>query len=292
MTIKKVIVTGADGQLGTALKEVSGSADDFEWFFLSRQDLDITDSNAVESYFGNNVTPVTILINCAAYTDVEKAEDEPAKALMINRDGALNLALASQIYGFKLLHISTDFVFNGLKGAPYNEGDKPNPVSVYGESKYEGEKTVLSVKNNCLVIRTSWLYSATHNTFMKKILSRANSASELKVVSDEKGSPTSADSFAFDLVKILKVVFPVVNFRSEIFHYCNTGSVSRYDLACKIVELAEKKVKVIPVSSAEYKMKARRPADNSLDNSKIIPDFGLNIPTWEEALETTLRKPS
>ncbi|MBN2858171.1 MAG: NAD(P)-dependent oxidoreductase, partial [Candidatus Delongbacteria bacterium] len=208
----------------------------------------------------------------------------------INSDGALNLALGSQKYGFKLLHISTDFVFNGLKGAPYSEEDEPQPVSVYGKSKYEGEKAVLSVKNNCLVIRTSWLYSATHNTFLKKILAKADVSSELTVVNDEKGSPTSADSFASDLVKMLKVIFPVVNFRSEIFHYCNTGSVSRYGFACRILELAEKNVKVLPVSSKEFKMKAKRPANSSLDNSKIIPDFGLKIPTWEEALKVTLRK--
>lgn len=290
MTVKKVIVTGANGQLGTTLREISGTADNFEWVFLNRPDLDITDMNAVEFFLEKTVTPVTILINCAAYTDVEKAEDEPEKSFRINRDGACNLALASQKYGIKLLHISTDFVFNGLKGSPYNEDDAADPVSVYGKSKYEGEKAVLSVKNNCLVIRTSWLYSATHNTFMKKILAKAESSFELTVVNDEKGSPTSADSFASDLVKMLKVIFPVVNFRSEVFHYCNTGSVSRYDFACKILELAGKKVKVNPVSSKEFKMKARRPADSSLDNSKIIPDFGLNIPTWEEALEATLRK--
>lgn len=290
MTVKKVIVTGANGQLGTALMEISGAADNFEWVFLNRPDLDITDMNAVDFFLEKTVTPVTILINCAAYTDVEKAEDEPEKAFRINRDGAYNLALASQKYGFKLLHISTDFVFNGQKGSLYNEDDDADPISVYGKSKYEGEKAVLSVKDNCLVIRTSWLYSATHNTFMKKILAKADSSFELTVVNDEKGSPTSADSFASDLVKMLKVIFPVVNFRSEVFHYCNTGSVSRYDFACKIVELAGKRSKVLPISSKEFKMKAKRPADSSLDNSKIITDFGLNIPTWEEALEATLRK--
>jgi dTDP-4-dehydrorhamnose reductase len=290
MTVKKVIVTGANGQLGTALREISGAADNFEWVFLNRSNVDITDMNAVEFFLEKAVTSKTVLINCSAYTDVEKAEDEPEKAFRINRDGAYNLALASQKYGFKLLHISTDFVFNGQKGSLYNEDDDADPISVYGKSKYEGEKAVLSVKDNCLVIRTSWLYSATHNTFMKKILAKADNSFELTVVNDEKGSPTSADSFASDLVKMLKVIFPVVNFRSEVFHYCNTGSVSRYDFACKIVELAGKRSKVLPISSKEFKMKAKRPADSSLDNSKIITDFGLNIPTWEEALEATLRK--
>lgn len=290
MMTKKVIVTGSEGQLGTALYQIAGTDDNFEWFFLNRSDLDITDKNSVEDFLEKTVTPVTIMINCAAYTNVEKAEDEQEKACLINKDGARNLALASQKYGFKLLHISTDFVFDGLKGSPYKESDKPNPVSVYGESKYEGEKAVLSVKDNCLVIRTSWLYSATHNTFLKKILTKADSSTELKVVTDEKGSPTSADSFASALVQMLKIIFPIANFRSEIFHYCNAGSVSRYDFACKILELAEKNVRVLPVSSSEFKMKAKRPADSSLDNRKIIPDFGLKIPTWEEALKETLRK--
>ncbi|MFO7810034.1 MAG: NAD(P)-dependent oxidoreductase, partial [Candidatus Delongbacteria bacterium] len=153
MEIKKVIVTGANGQLGTALREISGAADNFEWVFLNRPDLDITDMQRVEAFLQDAVIPATILINCAAYTDVEKAEDEPEKAFGINRDGARNLALASQNYGYKLLHISTDFVFNGQKGSPYNEDDDADPLSVYGKSKYEGEQAVLSVKDNCLVIR-------------------------------------------------------------------------------------------------------------------------------------------
>ncbi len=288
MKSEKIIVTGSSGQLGTALYEISGQNDDLEWVFLGRSDLDITDSGKVDSFFQKNCDRRSVIINCAAYTDVERAEDEPEKAFRINRDGVSNLAKASEKYSCSLIHISTDFVFNGRKSLPYNEGDEPDPLSVYGKSKHEGELEVMSVKSNCMIIRTSWLYSATHNTFVKKVLARAENSDRINVVSDETGSPTSSDSFAADIVRIVTHIINADDFSTDIFHYCNTGHVSRYGFAQKIIDFAGKDTAVFPILSKDLGLKAKRPANSALCTGKISDRFGLKIKTWQEALKDTL----
>lgn len=280
----QIFVTGSDGQLGKALERSLRRLDGIKYFMLSKNDLDITNADAVDSLFskaGRN----SVVINCAAYTDVEKAEDEPEKAFLINETGAKNIASASVRYGLKLIHISTDFVFNGEKGSPYNENDLPDPLSVYGKSKYAGEKAVLGVCDEFAVVRTSWLYSTTHKTFLNKIIEKARQVPVLKVVSDETGSPTYSNDLASALIDIALKIIRGKNRFSGIYHYCNSGSVSRLEYARRIIELSGLKAQVLPVLSSEFQMKARRPENSSLDNKKIVKEFGLSIRSWEKALE-------
>lgn len=286
----KLIVTGSDGQLGTALRKLSGLHKEHTWVFLSRTDLDITDHSEVEKFLKNYSCGKAILINCAAYTDVEKAESEPEAAFRINSSGVRNLAEISKSFGIKLIHISTDFVFNGLKAGPYKESDEPDPVSVYGKSKLEGEKAVFENIKNCLIIRTSWLYSTTHNTFVNKIIARIRTNDQIKVVDDETGSPTYANDLAEALFHICERISKTGEFKTELYHYCNAGSVSRYEYAKKISEFSKCGAEVIPVKSNELAMKAKRPAHSSLDNSKIMTDFGLKIRKWDKALKDAVER--
>jgi dTDP-4-dehydrorhamnose reductase len=279
-----LIVTGSGGQLGTALKTVFKAESSFNTIFLLKKELDITDSEKTVIFFEKFKDKKTILINCAAYTDVEKAESEPEKAYLINFQGVENLAVASHNYGMKLIHISTDFVFSGLKEGSYNENDKPYPVSVYGKSKLEGEKAVLKFSKNNLIIRTSWLYSHTHETFLKKIINRAKASDQIKVVDNEAGSPTYAFDLAQALFEICGIIIKKDSFETGIYHFCNSGSVSRFEYAKKIIEFSGFKTEVLPIHSSVLNLKAKRPVNSAMDNSKIVSDFGLNIRKWEDAL--------
>jgi dTDP-4-dehydrorhamnose reductase len=285
-----IIVTGSGGQLGTALKKLALQNGDIGWVFLTKNEFDITNKQGVNEFFGRIGQKSFFVINCAAYTDVERAEDEPEKAYLINFTGAENLAAASAEFGFRLIHISTDFVFDGKKNSPYSESDQADPLSVYGKSKLEGDKAVLKMRQNCIVIRTSWLYSATHKTFLNKILEKAGQVPELRVVSDEKGSPTFCADLASGLIDLIRRLNGSGNFKSDIYNFCNTGSVSRSEYAGKILQYSNSSSKVIPISSNELKMKAVRPKNSSLDNSKVIRDFGLSIRNWEDALNEAVRE--
>jgi len=284
-----LIVTGSDGQLGTALKYISNKYSSFNWIFFNRSGFDITSSLEIENELTKFSNMKTILINCSAYTDVEKAESEPDRAYAVNSEGVRNLSEFCRETEIRLIHISTDFVFNGSKCGLYNETDEPDPVSVYGKTKLEGEKAVLENIKNCLIIRTSWLYSTTHNTFMNKIIQKSMTSAQLKVVNDEVGSPTYAMDLAFALADICETISINDNFKTEIYHFCNSGAVSRYDFAKKIIELADERTEIAPVKSEELGMKARRPGNSSLDNSKIKRDFGLKIRNWEDALTEAVR---
>lgn len=286
----KIIVTGCKGQLGTALASLSGKYNSYNWMFLSRDDLDISDVDKLDEFFSKNDMSGSIVINCSAYTDVEKAEDEHEKAFLVNRDGAKNLARASSSHGFKLIHISTDFVFSGDKGTPYKEDDVPDPVSVYGKSKYAGELEVLNCEKNCLIIRTSWLYSATHNTFVKKIYSKLTSGKPFSVVLDEVGSPTYAPDLAVMLVAVAERIKDVNDFQTRIYHFCNKGEVPRYYFAKKIAELIRSSTSIHPVLSDELHMKAQRPHNSSLDCERTAKKFGLKIRTWEDALKEAVNE--
>lgn len=285
-----LFVTGSEGQFGTALRNTVVRKSMNNCIFLSKTDLDITNYAEVREYFKNKSVKGAVIINCAAYTDVEKAESEPEKAFKVNSQGVKNLAEFCRKSGIKFIHISTDFVFNGLKKGLYDESDIPDPVSIYGKSKAEGEKAVLENPENCLIIRTSWLYSTTHNTFLNKIIGRSKSGTPLKVVEDETGSPTYAVDLAEALIKICEKNSQIGNFKTAVYHYCNTGSVSRYEYAKKIIEFSKAAVEVIAIKSNELSMKAKRPANSSLDNSKITSDFNLEIRNWDEALKEAVEK--
>lgn len=285
-----IIVTGCKGQLGTALKSLSKNYEDHNWRFLSRTDLDITDIDRIDEFFSKNDLSGSVVINCSAYTDVEKAEVEPEKAFLVNMDGAKNLAAASSSFGFRLIHISTDFVFSGDKGSPYKEDDVPDPVSVYGKSKYAGELEVLNCGKNCLIVRTSWLYSATHNTFVKKIYSRLIDGKPFSVVLDETGSPTYAADLAEMLVSIIERIKNVNDFPTGIYHFCNKGEVTRYYFAKKIAEIMRNSTSIQPVLSDELNMKARRPHNSALDCERSVRQFGLKVRSWEDALKEAVNE--
>lgn len=285
-----LLVIGSEGQLGTALRNTAVRKGMHNCIFLSKADLDITNFATVDEYFQNNFVKDAVIINCAAYTDVEKAESEPETAFQANSLGVKNLAESCRKSGIKLIHISTDFVFNGLKKGLYNESDMPDPVSIYGKSKAEGEKAVLENPVNCLIIRTSWLYSTTHKTFVNKIIEKSKLNAQLKVVEDETGSPTYASDLAEALIQICGNISEIENFKTAVYHYCNSGSVSRYEYAKKIIEFSKGAAEVVPVLSKDLNMKAKRPSNSSLDNSKIIKDFGIMIRSWEEALKIAVEK--
>jgi dTDP-4-dehydrorhamnose reductase len=285
-----LLVIGSEGQLGTALRNTAVRKGMHSCIFLSKADLDITNFAKVDEYFQNNFVKDAVIINCAAYTDVEKAESEPETALQVNSIGVKNLAESCRRSGIKFIHISTDFVFNGLKKGLYNESDMPDPVSIYGKSKAEGEKAVLENPENCLIIRTSWIYSTTHNTFVNKIIEKSKTNAQLKVVDDETGSPTYAPDLAEALIQICGRISEIENIKTAVYHYCNTGSVSRYEYAKKIIDFTKATTEVVPVKSNELNMKAKRPANSSLDNSKIISDFKLKIRNWDEALKEAVEK--
>ena len=279
-----ILVTGANGQLGCELRKIGFTALD-EVFYTDVADLDITDCVAVEHFVKEH--EIDTIINCAAYTAVDKAEEEPETAAKINTEAVANLAGVAAKEDCLLIHISTDYVFDGSGEVPYTERDKTCPVSVYGRTKLAGERAIL--KSGCcyLIIRTAWLYSAYGNNFVKTILRLAGERPEISVVSDQLGSPTYAGDLAEAIVAIMDHGDRTDH--EGIYHFSNEGVCSWYDFACEIVKAGQKDCKIIPVTTAEYPTKTRRPAYSVLDKTKIKRIFGLEIPEWKEALGKMMR---
>ena len=278
----KILVTGANGQLGRELRKVLTkhtvcfsdiSQEEFTDVFI----LDIANNNSLREFIENN--DITHIINCAAYTQVDQAEKEIENAYTINHTAVKNLSELSHHYKIKLIHISTDFVFSGCKNTPYNEEDLPEPLSVYGKSKLEGEKEIQNVCKNYVIIRTSWLYSIHKNNFVKTIIKYAKERGHLRVVYDQVGTPTYAKDLAEIIVKIIEN-----DSINGIYHYSNEGVISWYDFAMAIVELANIKCTIEPILSNEYQTPAKRPAYSVMDKSKIKRDLGITIPYWRESL--------
>jgi len=280
----KIVVTGSNGQLGSELREISHKDQNFVWFFFDINDFDLTDFATTEKVF-IDIKP-DFIINCAAYTAVDRAEDEPDKAFMLNSIVPENIVnVLSYFKGF-LIHISTDYVFNGKKASPYNEDDLTDPLSVYGKSKEEGEKKVM-LYDKSVIIRTSWLYSKYGNNFVKTILKKSKEIDTLKVVFDQVGTPTNAADLANAIVEIIVQIING-NAKNGIFHYSNEGVCSWYDFAWEILNYAKIKTKVIPVTSLEYVQKARRPSYSVMDKNKIKNCYSVNIPYWKESLYKAL----
>lgn len=274
-----ILVTGANGQLGSELRKIGFSALD-EVFYTDVAELDITDYAAVEKFVKDK--EIDTIINCAAYTAVDKAEEEPQLAAKINTEAVTNLARAAAKEGCLLIHISTDYVFDGTGTKPYSEKDKPCPVSVYGKTKLAGEEAILKSRCFHIIIRTAWLYSSFGNNFVKTILRLAAERPEINVVSDQVGSPTYAGDLAAAIVAIMYNEERIEH--EGIYHYSNEGVCSWYDFAAEIVRLSGKECRVKPVTTAEYPTKTQRPAYSVLDKSKIKKTFGIEIPEWKDAL--------
>lgn len=282
-----VLVTGANGQLGQAIQSISGNYPEIDFVFCDSSSLDITNSENVNQIF-EKVKP-NYCINAAAYTAVDKAESEQEKAISINVIGAKNLAEICKENHTILLHVSTDFVFDGNKSTPYSEEDIPNPTGVYGQTKLDGEKAIQETFDQYYIIRTSWVYSQFANNFMKTMLRLGSEREHLSVVNDQVGTPTNAVDLAEALVKIIchtersrSASSTISNF--GIYNFSNEGSCSWYDFAKKIFEVNNITIDLTPIPTTSYPTPARRPAYSVLDKSKIKKAFDLQINNWEDSL--------
>jgi dTDP-4-dehydrorhamnose reductase len=280
-----VLVTGANGQLGQAIQSVAGNFPTLDLIFCSSSELNITDTTNCESVF-EKFKP-NFCINTAAYTAVDKAETEPEKAYTINVIGAQNLAQVCKTYDTVLLHVSTDFVFDGLANQPYLEDDVPNPTGVYGATKLQGEQAIESTWNKHFIIRTSWVYSQFANNFMKTMLRLASERDSLSVVSDQIGTPTNAVDLAECLLTIISTQHPTPNTQHPfgIYNYSNEGQCSWYEFATEIFKQYQLSVNVNPIPSSAYPTPAKRPAYSVLHKSKIKTVFGINISNWQEQIK-------
>lgn len=276
---QKILVTGANGQLGSEIKILSKEWPSLIFIFTDIDTLDITNKDAVTNYL--TTQKPDIIVNCAAYTAVDKAEQEPEKANSINVLAPAILANAAKSIGSDLIHISTDYVFNGKSWKPYDENDKTSPNSIYGNTKVKGEEAVLEV-GNAMVIRTSWLYSTFGNNFLKTIIKKGNELPVLNVVFDQVGCPTWAN----DLAKaILTIIAKGKNqFKPEVFHYSNEGVCSWYDFAQEIALQSNLSCKINAILSSQYPTLAIRPPYSVMDKSKIKQTYGIEIPHWRQSL--------
>jgi dTDP-4-dehydrorhamnose reductase len=277
----KIAVTGADGQLGRELRRLAGAVTRWEWVFTDVDILNITEAESVARFFEREHPAV--VVNCAAWTDVEGAESDPEGARLINVEGVCNLANEVKASGAVLLHISTDFVFDGSASSPYTESDRPHPINVYGETKFAGERAMLETGCRGAIVRTSWLYSPYGRNFVKSIMGTATRNPQLRVVSDQWGCPTAADGLADAIIQMIPRLLQS-NLPAEVYHYCDRGVVSRSDFAKEIIAQSGDVAEVIEVSSGEQQSGARRPAYSALDTSEIERAFGIVPRPWQQAL--------
>jgi len=286
----KILVTGASGQLGSTLNALKGQFPTIEWVFKSSSQLNVTQPQSVTAAWEND--SFDYCINCAAYTNVDGAEVEREKAYDINVTGAKNLAMACAKNNTVLIHISTDFVFDGFINTPYKEDDIARPIGFYGDTKFKGEQAVIKHWDKHFIIRTSWLYSGYGNNFMKTMLRLAKDRKSLNVVYDQVGTPTYAGHLAEGLMALVQRVVAEPDNASLLgtFHYSNEGVCSWYDFAAAIFELAGLEVHVQPIRTSQYPLPAKRPAYSVLDKSKVKERYGLTIPHWRVGLQTCLNK--
>ncbi len=278
-----VLVTGANGQLGQAIEFISGNYPEINFVFCDSFELDITNkANCRKTFFKYKPN---FCINAAAYTAVDKAESEPEQAYLINVIGARNLAETCKEYGSILLHISTDFIFDGNQTKPYTEMDTPNPTSVYGQTKLDGEKAIQEILKQHFIIRTSWVYSQFGNNFMKTMLRLASERDSLSVVNDQIGTPTNAVDLAEVLIKIVSSNSQLLISNFGIFNFSNEGHCSWYDFAKKIFEINNIKIDLIPIPTSSYPTPAKRPTQSVLDKTKIKSVFCVIIDCWDESLK-------
>jgi len=284
--IPLILVTGAGGQLASAIEDIANDYPGYQFLFLDQEALDITDQQELENLFASK--SIHYCINTAAYTAVDRAESEYDEALAVNGVAVANLADLCRKYNAKLIHISTDFVFDGLIGRPYTESDTSNPVNAYGKTKLEGERLAMTKDPSCYIIRTSWLYGKNGNNFIQTMIRLGQSRDEVRVVHDQFGNPTYAADLAAALLDL--IMHPEFKHSGGIYHYSNEGVISWYDFACEIFESAGLKAKLIAISSEEYPMPAKRPLNTALDKSKIKTKFSLSIPDWKDSLHHYLRE--
>ena len=280
--MKRVLITGSNGQLGSELKYLSSNFENIEFVFANAKRLDVTSKEGLTLFFEAN--QFDYCINCAAYTAVDKAEEEKEHAELINATAAKYLAEITKINRVKYIHISTDFVFSGDRNTPYTEIDNPRPINYYGASKLRGEQLAISANKDSVVIRTSWLYSSFGNNFVKTMLRLAESKNELGIVCDQIGTPTYARDLANAILKIIMTD----NYQSGVYHYSNEGVASWYDFAQAIFEEKELIIKLKPIRTEQYPTPAQRPPYSVMSKAKINNTFKIKIPHWRESLRIYL----
>ena len=281
----RILVTGANGQLGREMRIVSRDSRD-SYIFTDVDELDITDVEAVRRFMDEN--KVDVVVNCAAYTNVEKAEEEEALAELINAKAVENIANACHDNGATLIHISTDYVFGGNEGnTPRNEEEPANPTGAYGRTKLHGEEAVANSKCKSIIVRTAWLYSEYGTNFVKTMRRLTAEKDTVKVVFDQVGTPT----YALDLARAIFLIIEERKFSGNegLYHYSNEGVISWYDFAKEICEQYGNKCNIMPCLSSEFPSKVKRPSYSVLDKSKIKNSFDITIPYWKESLTNCIK---
>ena len=280
----KIIITGANGQLGSEIQKITKeNHSPHIYIFTDYDELDITNEKAVKNFFDEQKPD--FLVNCAAYTAVDKAETDFDNAMQLNAIAVANLVDACKIYDTILVHISTDYVFDGKKPEPYLETDTTNPLGIYGKTKLIGEQNALQYAKS-VVIRTSWLYSTFGNNFVKTMLRLGAQQEKLRVVADQIGSPTYAEDLANAILQVIDIITnKPEKAKFGIYQFANDGVCSWYDFAKEIIKLADRNCIVEPISTAEYPTPAKRPQYSLLSKDKIKSDYGVAVPHWKTSLE-------
>jgi len=288
----RTLITGKNGQLGQSLNKIistnakiNNNINPNEFIFVGREELDLSDENNINNYFDNN-DKFDIIINCAAYTAVDKAEEEKDLTNQVNHLAVKQLAEIANKQQAKLIHISTDYVFDGESDKPYLEIDETNPINVYGKTKLAGEQALqAAMLTNAIIIRTSWVYSEYGNNFVKTMLRSGQERNELDVVSDQTGSPTYATDLAEVILKIIdNKEYKNKRQSTKVYHYSNEGEISWYIFTKEIFKLAKIDCKVSPITTEQYPTPAKRPKSTLMDKEKIVEKFSIKTPYWKETL--------
>lgn len=284
-----LLVTGSNGQLGSEIGELVHNYDNIKCIFKDLPELDICDSKSLTSFIIDK--DINAVVNCAAYTCVDKAEENAEIAEKVNSLGVQNLVNALEKVNGKLIHISTDYVFDGKSLEPYKELDDVNPLGVYGRTKRDGELYVINADIDSIVIRTSWLYSSFGNNFVKTMYRLGNEKNSLNVISDQIGTPT----YARDLAKVCLDIISIseterISNKGKVYHYSNEGVTSWYEFACSVIHLSKSDCNVKAIQTVDYPTTAKRPHYSVLNKTKIKNDFKIEIPYWKESLKNCINK--
>jgi len=283
--VVNILVTGSNGQLGSEIRELSSNYS-YNFFFTDRTNIDITNKDDIRNFVEKN--SINTIINCAAYTKVDKAQTDKMNADLVNRKAVKKLAKVAKEKDIKLIHISTDYVFDGKNFKPYCEEYQTNPNSIYGQTKLDGETEMITINpKNSIIIRTSWVYSTFGNNFVKTMLRLGREKDELGVIFDQVGTPTNAADLAQTILDILP---KINNTKVEIYNYSNEGVLSWYDFAKEIMKMAKIDCIINPIETYQYPTPAQRPHYSLLNKAKIKKEFNITIPFWKDSLDKCLKK--
>ena len=279
---KNILITGANGQLGMELRALVSIFTGFEFIFVSKEDLSITDTHALNVFFDKHI--ISYCVNCAAYTNVDLAETESEKAFEVNATATGELAKICNAHNCRLIHFSTDYVFPGNATSPYVESENTGPINIYGASKLEGERLAIRNHDDVIIIRSSWIYSAHGKNFVKTMARLLKDKESIQVVNDQWGSPTFAGDLAYTVMQIISTDY----FIPGIYHYSNAGIITWYTFAATIKKETGSKCLIHPIPTTQFPTVAKRPAYSALNTTKIKEVFGVQIRGWEDSLQKCL----